>query len=39
MVTIILNYKFEIYPSEEKSEILKKWINICRQTYSSVLLD
>lgn len=36
---MLLNYKFEIYPSEEQINILNRWISICRQTYNSALLD
>ena len=36
---MLLNYKYEIYPSEEQIQILVRWINICRQTYNSALLD
>lgn len=36
---MLLNYKYEIYPSDEQIEILIRWINICRQMYNSALLD
>ncbi len=36
---MILNYKYEIYPTEGQKKILIRWINICRQTYNSALLD
>jgi putative transposase len=36
---MILHYKYEIDPTEEQQAILNQWINICRQTYNSALLD
>jgi len=36
---LLLNYKFEIYPSEEQKETLEKWLSICRHQYNSALLD
>lgn len=36
---MLLNYKFEIYPTEEQIEKLNKWISICRMQYNSALLD
>ncbi|MED2737335.1 transposase [Bacillus toyonensis] len=36
---MLLNYKFEIYPTEEQQHTLERWINICRQQYNSALLD
>jgi putative transposase len=36
---MILHYKYEIDPTEEQQAILNRWINICRQTYNSALLD
>jgi putative transposase len=36
---MILNYKYEIFPTHEQLEKLNRWINICRQTYNSALLD
>src|SRR5690625_8027627 len=36
---LLLNYKFEIYPSEKQKETLEKWLSICRHQYNSALLD
>ncbi|WP_088361908.1 RNA-guided endonuclease InsQ/TnpB family protein [Bacillus cereus] len=36
---MLLNYKFEIYPTEEQQHTLVRWINICRQQYNSAILD
>jgi putative transposase len=36
---MLLNYKFEIYPTEEQKTILGQWISICRMQYNSALLD
>ena len=36
---MLLNYKFEIYPTIEQQEKLNSWISICRQQYNSALLD
>lgn len=36
---MLVNYKFEIYPNEEQIDTLNHWLNICRQTYNSALLD
>ena len=39
VLEMILNYKYEIFPSKEQVEKLNSWINICRQQYNSALLD
>jgi putative transposase len=39
VMAMILNYKYEIFPTQEQLEKLNSWINICRQTYNSALLD
>lgn len=36
---MLRNYKYEIYPTTEQIDILERWINLCRQTYNSALLD
>lgn len=36
---MLLNYKFEIYPTEEQVTTLERWISICRMQYNSALLD
>lgn len=36
---MLLNYKYEIFPTSEQEEILTHWISLCRQTYNSALLD
>jgi putative transposase len=35
----VKNLKFAIYPTNEQSECLERWIAICRQVYNSALLD
>ncbi len=39
MTTILLNQKYEIFPNEEQRDILDCWLQYCRQTYNSALLD
>ncbi|WP_087973682.1 RNA-guided endonuclease InsQ/TnpB family protein [Oceanobacillus rekensis] len=36
---MLLNQKYEIYPSDEQREQLDRWISYCRQAYNSALLD
>jgi putative transposase len=36
---MLLNYKYEIFPTQEQMELLTYWVNICRQQYNSALLD
>ena len=36
---MLLNYKFELYPTIEQQEKLNVWISLCRQQYNSALLD
>ncbi|WP_164668859.1 RNA-guided endonuclease InsQ/TnpB family protein [Virgibacillus doumboii] len=36
---MILNYKYEIYPTERQIQLLDSWISICRQQYNSALFD
>lgn len=36
---MLLNHKYEIYPSDEQKEQLDRWLSYCRQTYNSALLD
>ncbi|MBZ5753836.1 helix-turn-helix domain-containing protein [Metabacillus rhizolycopersici] len=36
---MLLNQKYEIFPNEEQKEILDRWLQYCRQTYNSALLD
>ncbi|WP_343032912.1 helix-turn-helix domain-containing protein [Virgibacillus doumboii] len=36
---MILNYKYEIYPTEKQTQMLHSWISICRQQYNAALLD
>ena len=38
-MSTVLNYLFEIFPTEEQSNTLHKWVDICRQQYNSALLD
>ncbi|MCM3654267.1 helix-turn-helix domain-containing protein, partial [Metabacillus litoralis] len=36
---MLLNQKYEIFPNEEQKEMLDRWLQYCRQTYNSALLD
>ncbi len=36
---MLLNQKYEIFPTEEQKEIVKRWLHYCRQLYNSALLD
>ena len=36
---MLLNQKYEIYPNEKQKEMLDCWLQYCRQTYNSALLD
>lgn len=36
---MLLNQKYEIYPSVKQKEQLDCWLSYCRQTYNSALLD
>ncbi|MCG7336138.1 transposase [Sporosarcina sp. ACRSM] len=36
---MLLNQKYEIFPTEEQKEIVERWLHYCRQLYNSVLLD
>ncbi|MEH7237116.1 RNA-guided endonuclease InsQ/TnpB family protein [Bacillus sp. JJ1562] len=36
---MLLNYKFEIYPTEDQKVTFERWISICRMQYNSALLD
>lgn len=36
---MLLNQKYEIFPTEKQIEILDCWLQYCRQTYNSALLD
>jgi len=36
---MLLNQKYEIFPNEKQREILDCWLQYCRQTYNSALLD
>ena len=38
-MTMLLSQKYEIFPTEEQKEILERWLQYCRQTYNSALLD
>jgi putative transposase len=39
VITMLLNQKYEIYPNEKQKEMLDRWLQDCRQTYNSALLD
>lgn len=36
---MLLNQKYGIFPTEEQKELLNRWLQYCRQTYNSALLD
>ena len=38
-MTVLLNQKYEMFPTEEQKETLDRWLQYCRQTYNSALLD
>ena len=38
-MTLLLNQKYEIFPTEEQKEIVERWLQYCRQLYNSALLD
>ncbi|PAE43041.1 RNA-guided endonuclease InsQ/TnpB family protein [Bacillus sp. 7884-1] len=38
-MTVLLNQKHEIFPTEKQREMLDRWLQFCRQTYNSALLD
>ena len=39
MMLMLLNQKYEIFPTEEQREIMDRWLQYCRQLYNSALLD
>ncbi|EOQ16347.1 hypothetical protein KOY_04317 [Bacillus cereus VDM021] len=38
-MTMLLSQKYEIFPTKEQKETLDRWLQYCRQTYNSALLD
>ncbi|PFN07144.1 RNA-guided endonuclease InsQ/TnpB family protein [Bacillus cereus] len=38
-MTMLLSQRYEIFPTKEQKEILDRWLQYCRQTYNSALLD
>ncbi|MDF2086999.1 helix-turn-helix domain-containing protein [Bacillus pseudomycoides] len=36
---MLLSQKYEIFPTKEQKETLDRWLQYCRQTYNSALLD
>ncbi|WJE83742.1 transposase [Bacillus sp. DX3.1] len=38
-MTMLLSQKYEISPTKEQKETLDRWLQYCRQTYNSALLD
>lgn len=36
---MLLNQKYEIYSNGKQKEMLDRWLQYCRQTYNSALLD
>lgn len=39
MIIMLLNQKYEIFPTEDQKETLNCWLQYCRQTYNAALLD
>ena len=38
-MTVLLNHKYEMFPTPQQKEIMERWLQYCRQTYNSALLD
>lgn len=38
-MVVLINQKYEIFPTRKQKEILDRWLQYCRQTYNSALLD
>jgi putative transposase len=38
-MVVLLNQKYEIFPTVEQKAMLDRWLQYCRQTYNSALLD
>ncbi|WP_243526816.1 helix-turn-helix domain-containing protein [Bacillus pseudomycoides] len=38
-MTMLLSRKYEIFPTKEQKETLDRWLQYCRETYNSALLD
>ncbi|MCJ7843552.1 helix-turn-helix domain-containing protein, partial [Lederbergia sp. NSJ-179] len=38
-MAVLVNQKYEIFPTEKQKETLDRWLQYCRQTYNSALLD
>ncbi|OKL38052.1 RNA-guided endonuclease InsQ/TnpB family protein [Domibacillus mangrovi] len=36
---MLLNHKYEIFPTKEQKDMLDRWLHYCRQLYNSALLD
>ena len=36
---MLLNQKYEIFPTDGQKEIVERWLHYCRQLYNSALLD
>lgn len=36
---MLINQKYEMFPTEKQKETLDRWLQYCRQTYNSALLD
>src|SRR5690625_2966959 len=39
MMVMLLNQKYELFPTEADKEIMDCWLQYCRQTYNAALLD
>ena len=38
-MTVLLNHKYEMFPTAQQKEIMEHWLQYCRQIYNSALLD
>lgn len=38
-MTMLLSQKYKIFPTKAQKEMLERWLQYCRQTYNSALLD
>ncbi|OAK67450.1 RNA-guided endonuclease InsQ/TnpB family protein [Lederbergia galactosidilytica] len=38
-MAVLVNQKYEVFPTEKQKETLDRWLQYCRQTYNSALLD
>ncbi|KRG15670.1 transposase [Virgibacillus soli] len=38
-MAVLVNQKYELFPTEKQKETFDRWLQYCRQTYNSALLD